>query len=160
MWAFKDHGKTHEAVLGAASLRLSLAARTFRLQFPSNGSKAQSAASSFSACRSGCRFARAMLSCSPKRYDLHAVRVPLPPEHLTHAWYKFMPSCSLRRWLMAGAVTILAGNCCTRLSRPPAAAVKFIWRSAFRMLAVACCAPACGLSRRQLDVPGSSDHYP
>ena len=42
--------------------------------------------------------------------DLVAVRVPLPPDHLIHAWYKFYAYVQPERWPMAGAVIASFSN--------------------------------------------------
>ena len=91
MWAFKDHGKTHEAVFGrehpygfrwlherfGSNFRLtelqSVIGRTQLQRLPE-----------WSATRS-----RNALLLSDALSDCSAVRVPLPPEGIMHAWYKF-----------------------------------------------------------------------
>ena len=90
MWAFKDHGKTHEAVYGRPPPRLSLAARAFRLQLPPHRTAERHRSHPAPVP------ARVDRSPLPQRpafaealRDLPAVRVPLPPDGLTHAWYKF-----------------------------------------------------------------------
>ena len=91
MWGFKDHGKTHEAVFAREHPP---GFRWLHERFGSNFrlTELQSAVGriqlqrlpEWSATRSGNALMLAEALC-----DLSAVRVPLPPEHLTHAWYKF-----------------------------------------------------------------------
>ena len=91
MWGFKDHGKTHEAVF---TREHPPGFRWLHERFGSNFrlTELQSAVGriqlqrlpEWSATRSGNALMLAEALC-----DLSAVRVPLPPEHLTHAWYKF-----------------------------------------------------------------------
>jgi dTDP-4-amino-4,6-dideoxygalactose transaminase len=91
MWAFKDHGKTHEAVFGREHLP---GFRWLHERFGSNFrlTELQSAIGriqlqrlpEWTAART-----RNALQLAVALADLPAVRVPLPPEGLTHAWYKF-----------------------------------------------------------------------
>lgn len=91
MWAFKDHGKTQEAVYGrehppgfrwlherfGSNFRLTelqSAIGRIQLQRLPDWSAART--------RNALQLAEALADCS-------AVRVPLPPEGITHAWYKF-----------------------------------------------------------------------
>jgi dTDP-4-amino-4,6-dideoxygalactose transaminase len=91
MWAFKDHGKTHEAVYGREHLP---GFRWLHERFGSNFrlTELQSAIGRIqlqrlpewtaARTRNALMLAEALADCS-------AVRVPLPPECITHAWYKF-----------------------------------------------------------------------
>ena len=91
MWAFKDHGKTHEAVFGREH---SPGFRWLHERFGSNFrlTELQSAIGRIqlqrlpewtaARTRNALMLADALADCS-------AVRVPLPPEGMTHAWYKF-----------------------------------------------------------------------
>ena len=91
MWAFKDHGKTHEAVFGREHPP---GFRWLHERFGSNFrlTELQSAIGriqlqrlpEWTAART-----RNALQLAEALADLPAVRVPLPPEGLTHAWYKF-----------------------------------------------------------------------
>jgi len=91
MWAFKDHGKTREAVFGrehppgfrwlherfGSNFRLTelqSAVGRLQLQRLSEWTDART--------RNALKLASALA-------DLPAVRVPLPPEGIEHAWYKF-----------------------------------------------------------------------
>ena len=91
MWSFKDHGKTHEAVFGRQHPP---GFRWLHERFGSNFRLAelQSAIGRIQLQRlpewTTIRTRNALLLAEALG-DLHAVRVPLPPEHLTHAWYKF-----------------------------------------------------------------------
>ena len=91
MWSFKDHGKTHEAVFGR---RHSPGFRWLHERFGSNFrlTELQSAIGRIQLQLlpewTSIRTRNALLLAEALR-DLSAVRVPLPPEHLTHAWYKF-----------------------------------------------------------------------
>ena len=91
MWAFKDHGKTHEAVFGREHPP---GFRWLHERFGSNFrlTELQSAIGRIQLQRlpewSTIRTRNALLLAEALG-DLPAVRVPLPPEHLTHAWYKF-----------------------------------------------------------------------
>jgi len=91
MWAFKDHGKTHEAVFGREHPP---GFRWLHERFGSNFRLAelQSAIGRIQLQRlpewTAIRTRNALLLAEALG-DLPAVRVPLPPEHLTHAWYKF-----------------------------------------------------------------------
>jgi len=91
MWAFKDHGKTQEAVFGREhppgfSWLHERFGSNFRL------TELQSAIGRIQLQRlpewTAIRTRNALLLAEALG-DLPAVRVPLPPEHLTHAWYKF-----------------------------------------------------------------------
>ena len=91
MWAFKDHGKTHEAVFGRDHPS---GFRWLHERFGSNFrlTELQSAIGriqlkrlpEWTAIRT--RNAHVLVEALG---NLSAVRVPLPAEHLTHAWYKF-----------------------------------------------------------------------
>jgi len=91
MWAFKDHGKTHEAVFGREHPS---GFRWLHERFGSNFrlTELQSAIGRIQLQRlpewNAIRTRNALLLAEALG-DLPAVRVPLPPEHLTHAWYKF-----------------------------------------------------------------------
>ena len=91
MWAFKDHGKTHEAVFGREHPP---GFRWLHERFGSNFrlTELQSAIGRIQLQRlpewTSIRTRNALLLAEALG-DLPAVRVPLPPEHLTHAWYKF-----------------------------------------------------------------------
>ena len=91
MWAFKDHGKTYEAVHGR---RHSPGFRWLHERFGSNfrltelqssiGRIQLSRLSEWTAIRTfNARMLVAALSGLP------AVRLPLPPDNIIHAWYKF-----------------------------------------------------------------------
>jgi dTDP-4-amino-4,6-dideoxygalactose transaminase len=91
MWALKDHGKTHEAVFGHEHPP---GFRWLHERFGSNFrlTELQSAIGRIqleqlpqwraARTRNALVLAEALANCS-------AVRVPLPPESITHAWYKF-----------------------------------------------------------------------
>ena len=91
MWAFKDHGKTHDAVFGREH---SPGFRWLHERFGSNFrlTELQSAIGRIqlrrlpewtaARTRNALLLAEALANCS-------AVRVPMPPEGITHAWYKF-----------------------------------------------------------------------
>ena len=91
MWSFKDHGKTHQAVFGRDHPP---GFRWLHERFGSNNrlTELQSAIGrtqlqllpEWTAIRT-----RNALLLAEALSDLPAVRVPLPPENLTHAWYKF-----------------------------------------------------------------------
>ena len=91
MWAVKDHGKTHEAVFGREHPP---GFRWLHERFGSNFrlTELQSAIGRIQLQRlpewTAIRTRNALLLADALA-DLPAVRVPLPPEHLTHAWYKF-----------------------------------------------------------------------
>ena len=91
MWAFKDHGKTQEAVYDREHPP---GFRWLHGRFGSNFrlTELQSAIGriqlqrlpEWTAART-----RNALQLAEALHDLPAVHVPLPPEGLTHAWYKF-----------------------------------------------------------------------
>ena len=91
MWAVKDHGKTHQAVFGREHPP---GFRWLHERFGSNFrlTELQSAIGRIQLQRlpewTAIRTRNALLLADALA-DLPAVRVPLPPEHLTHAWYKF-----------------------------------------------------------------------
>lgn len=91
MWSFKDHGKTHEAVFGREHPP---GFRWLHERFGSNFrlTELQSAIGRIQLQRlpewTSIRTRNALLLAEALG-DLPAVRVPLTPEHLTHAWYKF-----------------------------------------------------------------------
>jgi dTDP-4-amino-4,6-dideoxygalactose transaminase len=91
MWAFKDHGKTHEAVYGRAHAP---GFRWLHERFGSNFrlTELQSAIGRIQLQRlpewTAARTRNALLLAEALA-DCPAVRVPLPPEGITHAWYKF-----------------------------------------------------------------------
>ena len=91
MWAVKDHGKTHAAVFGREHPP---GFRWLHERFGSNFrlTELQSAIGRIQLQRlpewRAIRTRNALLLADALA-DLTAVRVPLPPEHLTHAWYKF-----------------------------------------------------------------------
>ena len=90
MWAFKDHGKTYEAVHGRRHspdfVGFERFGSNFRLtELQSSIGRIQlSRLSEWTAIRTfNARMLVAALS------DLPAVRLPLPPDNIIHAWYKF-----------------------------------------------------------------------
>ena len=91
MWAFKDHGKTHEAVFGREHPP---GFRWLHERFGSNFrlTELQSAIGRIQLQRlpqwTAARTRNAM-QLAEALADCPAVRVPLPPEGITHAWYKF-----------------------------------------------------------------------
>ncbi|WP_411870147.1 DegT/DnrJ/EryC1/StrS family aminotransferase [Vulcanococcus limneticus] len=91
MWAFKDHGKTHEAVFGREHPP---GFRWLHERFGSNFrlTELQSAIGRLQLQRlpewNAARTRNALLLAEALS-DLPAVRVPLPPEGIQHAWYKF-----------------------------------------------------------------------
>ncbi|EAQ70085.1 pyridoxal-phosphate-dependent aminotransferase/ DegT/DnrJ/EryC1/StrS protein family [Synechococcus sp. RS9909] len=91
MWAFKDHGKTHEAVFGRDHPP---GFRWLHERFGSNFrlTELQSAIGRIQLQRlpewTAARTRNALLLAEALA-DCSAVRVPLPPEGITHAWYKF-----------------------------------------------------------------------
>jgi dTDP-4-amino-4,6-dideoxygalactose transaminase len=91
MWAFKDHGKTHEAVFGREHTP---GFRWLHERFGSNFrlTELQSAIGRIQLQRlpewTAARTRNALLLAEALA-DCPAVRVPLPPEDITHAWYKF-----------------------------------------------------------------------
>ncbi len=91
MWSFKDHGKTHEAVYGREHPP---GFRWLHERFGSNFrlTELQSAIGRIQLQRlpewTAIRTRNALLLAEALG-DLSAVRVPLPSENLTHAWYKF-----------------------------------------------------------------------
>ena len=91
MWSLKDHGKTHGAVFGREHPP---GFRWLHERFGSNFrlTELQSAIGRIQLQRlpewTSIRTRNALLLAEALE-DLPVVRVPLPPEHLTHAWYKF-----------------------------------------------------------------------
>ena len=91
MWAFKDHGKTYEAVFGREHPP---GFRWMHERFGSNFrlTELQSAIGRIQLQRlpewTAIRTRNSLLLAEALS-DLVAVRVPLPPDHLIHAWYKF-----------------------------------------------------------------------
>ena len=91
VWSFKDHGKTHEAVFRRQHPP---GFRWLHERFGSNFrlTELQSAIGRIQLQRlpewTSIRTRNALLLAQALG-DLSAVRVPLPPAHLTHAWYKF-----------------------------------------------------------------------
>ena len=91
MWAFKDHGKTHQAVFGREHPP---GFRWLHERFGSNFrlTELQSAIGRIQLQRlpewTAARTRNALLLAEALG-DLPAVRVPLPPEGIEHAWYKF-----------------------------------------------------------------------
>ncbi len=91
MWSFKDHGKTPEAVFGREHPP---GFRWLHERFGSNFrlTELQSAIGRIQLQRmpewTAIRTRNALVLAEALG-DLSAVRVPLPPEDLTHAWYKF-----------------------------------------------------------------------
>ncbi|MDA7676985.1 DegT/DnrJ/EryC1/StrS aminotransferase family protein [bacterium] len=91
MWAVKDHGKTHEAVFGRDH---SPGFRWLHERFGSNFrlTELQSAIGRIQLQQlplwTASRTSNA-LQLAAALADLPVVHVPLPPEGLTHAWYKF-----------------------------------------------------------------------
>ncbi len=91
MWSFKDHGKTHDAVFGREHPP---GFRWLHERFGSNFrlTELQSAIGRIQLQRlpdwTASRTSNALLLAEALG-DLPAVRVPLPPEGLVHAWYKF-----------------------------------------------------------------------
>ena len=94
MWSFKDHGKTHEAVFGREHPP---GFRWLHERFGSNFrlTELQSAIGRIQLQRlpewTAIRTRNALLLAEALS-DLPAVRVPLPPEHLTMLGTSFMPS--------------------------------------------------------------------
>ena len=91
MWAFKDHGKTYEAVFAREH---PYGFRWLHERFGSNFrlTELQSAIGRIQLQRLPQWRAirtRNALVLAEALADLAVVRVPLPPAHLTHAWYKF-----------------------------------------------------------------------
>ncbi len=91
MWAFKDHGKTHEAVYERDHPP---GFRWLHERFGSNFrlTELQSAIGRIQLQRlpewTAARTSNALLLAEALT-DCSAVRVPLPPASITHAWYKF-----------------------------------------------------------------------
>jgi dTDP-4-amino-4,6-dideoxygalactose transaminase len=91
MWAFKDHGKTHESVYGREHPP---GFRWLHERFGSNFrlTELQSAIGRIQLQRlpdwTAVRTRNALLLAEALS-DCSAVFVPLPPEGITHAWYKF-----------------------------------------------------------------------
>ena len=91
MWSFKDHGKNHEALVNREHPS---GFRWLHERFGSNFrlTELQSAIGRIQLQRlndwTAIRNRNALLLADALG-DLPAVRVPVPPEHLTHAWYKF-----------------------------------------------------------------------
>ena len=91
IWAFKDHGKTQEAVYGREHLP---GFRWLHERFGSNFrlTELQSAIGRIQLQRlpewTAARTRNALLLAEALA-DCPVVRVPLPPEGITHAWYKF-----------------------------------------------------------------------
>ena len=91
LWSFRDHGKSHEAVFARGN---QTRFRWLHERFGSNFrlTELQSAIGRIQLQRlpewTTLRTRNALLLADALS-DLSAVRVPLPPEHLTHAWYKF-----------------------------------------------------------------------
>jgi dTDP-4-amino-4,6-dideoxygalactose transaminase len=91
MWAFKEHGKTHEAVFGHEHPP---GFRWLHARFGSNFrlTELQSAIGRIQLQRlpdwTATRTRNALLLAEALA-DCPAVRVPLPPKGITHAWYKF-----------------------------------------------------------------------
>ena len=91
IWSFKDHGKTHEGVFGRDH---SAGFRWLHERFGSNFrlTELQSAIGRIQLNRlsewSAIRTSNALLLAEALS-DLSALRVPLPPNHFAHAWYKF-----------------------------------------------------------------------
>ncbi len=68
--------------------------------------------------------------------DLSAVRVPLPPEGIEHAWYKFYAFVKPVTLLTAGAVIASSPKSLPMVIQPsPAAAVRSTWKSVSSMQA-------------------------
>jgi dTDP-4-amino-4,6-dideoxygalactose transaminase len=91
MWSFKDHGKTHAAVFGREHPP---GFRWLHERFGSNFrlTELQSAIGRIQLQRlpewTSARTRNALLLAEALA-DLPAVRVPMPPEDIEHAWYKF-----------------------------------------------------------------------
>ena len=91
IWSFKDHGKTPEAVFGREH---PAGFRWLHERFGSNFrlTEMQGAIGRIQLKRlpewTAIRTRNALLLVEAL-HDLPVVHVPLPPEHLTHAWYKF-----------------------------------------------------------------------
>ena len=125
MWAFKDHGKTHEAVFCREHPS---GFRWLHERFGSNFrlTELQSAIGRIQLQRlpewNAIRTRNALLLAEALG-DLPAVRVPLPPKHHTHAWYKFyafvQPAVLADGWsrdrilseIAALGYPVLAGSC-------------------------------------------------
>jgi len=98
MWAFKDHGKIHQAVYGRKHPPASAGCTSV------TASRACGYGSNFCLTEMQSAIGRIQLQRLPEwtaactlnalqlaeaLADCPAVRVPLPPEGITHAWYKF-----------------------------------------------------------------------
>jgi dTDP-4-amino-4,6-dideoxygalactose transaminase len=104
MWAFKDHGKTHQAVIGRGHPP---GFRWLHERFGSNFrlTELQSAIGRLQLQRlpewNAARTNHARLLAEALR-ELPAVRIPLPPPGSEHAWYKFyafvQPACLADGW--------------------------------------------------------------
>jgi len=104
MWSFKDHGKTHNSVFGRVH---NPGYRWVHDRFGSNFrlTELQSAIGLIQLARisewTSLRTRNAMLLVDALS-GLKAVRIPLPPPHITHAWYKFyayvVPEALLSGW--------------------------------------------------------------
>ena len=136
IWSLKDHGKTHEAVFGREHQP---GFRWVHERFGSNFRLTELQSSigriqlhrlpEWTAIRSRNADVMAQALC-----DLPALRVPFPPEKITHAWYKFY--AYVQRDSLADGWSrdrILSEiEAFIRLSQ--VVAVKFIWRSALGIL--------------------------
>jgi dTDP-4-amino-4,6-dideoxygalactose transaminase len=125
MWAFKDHGKTQEAVYGREHPP---GFRWLHERFGSNFrlTELQSAIGRIQLQRlpewTAARTRNALLLAEALA-DCSAVRVPLPPKGITHAWYKFYafvkPEALAEGWsrdrilseIAALEYPILSGSC-------------------------------------------------
>ena len=115
MWSFKDHGKTHQAVYGrdhppgfrwlherfGSNFRLTelqSAIGRIQLQRLPQWTAART--------RNAHLLAEALADCS-------AVRVPMPPHGITHAWYKFyafvQPEALAEGWSRDRILSAIAG---------------------------------------------------
>lgn len=91
IWSLKDHGKSYDMVFGREHppgfrwLHKRFGSNFRLTEFQSSIGRIQlRKLSAWTACRS-----RNALILAEALKDLSAVRVPLPPNHVTHAWYKF-----------------------------------------------------------------------
>ena len=135
MWALKDHGKTHDAAFARAPWLRRLHER-FGLTSASLSCRVLSVAFSSGAFRVTATCTRNALMLVEALCDLSAVRVPPPPDHLTHAWYKFyafVQSEALADGWNRDRILSEIGALGYPFYR--VAVAKFILRSASRMLA-------------------------
>jgi len=140
MWAFKDHGKTQEAVFGREHPPGFRWLHEKTASAPTSASpscRAPLAASSSSACASGLLFALAMLFCSLKHWVMCPLcACPCRPRGLSMPGISSTPSCSQRPWPMAGAAIVsFRKSLLSAIPPSPAAAARSTWKSVSRMQA-------------------------